>query len=484
MHTEAKVGIAVILGAALLVLILGRVQRWTTDDQEGTRIVSSFDNVAGLETKSPVQVAGVKVGEVEDISLDGGRAKVRIMLYPGVSIYRGSKAAVRSTGLLGEKYLELMGGDPAQGTLIEGEQVEQYATSGDMDRLINSITKVAEDVGAVAESFKDALGTPEGRDKVQGLVDAVHDFAVALNERGPRLMTRLDSILARIENGSGTIGKLINDPGAYNELEATLADLKDVMARVKAGEGTLGRMIADDALYAKLEGAAEGVRELTDKATNGEGTIGRLMNDDSTIDSINNAMKSIAQLGGKANAMRTYVSFDNEFQTASSESKGYFGLRLDPGGKRDYVLQVITDPAGRTKWGSSSASTPPGSPPTTTELVTTDRKYMISALFSQEFGPLEVHGGLMESSAGGGLRLEAPGPIQLMVDAWDFDSVRPNHDSPHLKAGARIEFGKHIYVHGGLDNFLNSSWDTPFVGAGLTFEDEDLKYLLGSVPLK
>ncbi|MDH4229725.1 MAG: MlaD family protein [Nitrospirota bacterium] len=481
MQTEAKVGIAVIFGAALLILLLGRVGKWSSGDADGLRLHALFDNVAGLELKSPVQVAGVKVGEVETINLKDGKADVGILLYKGVTVYRGARAAVRSTGLLGEKYLEMVGGNPELGPLSEGELVGQYASSGDMDRLINSITKVAEDLGSVTETLREALGTPEGREQVKSIVRYIHDFTEALSERGPLVMDRLDHILAQIEDGVGTLGKLVNDPGAYDELTGTLSDLKAVMAKVRAGEGSLGRLVNDDALYNNMSAAAQGVRDVTDKATHGDGTIGRLLNEDSTINSINSAMKSVSQLGNKFGTMRTFVTFSNEYQTDFSQSKGYFGLRLDPGGKRDYVLEVVQDPAGRTRWGTATVTV--GGVPTTTEVLRTDRKFMVSAMFSQEFGPLELHGGLVESTGGAGVRLHAFGPLNLSVNAWDFDSVKVQHGSPHLKATARVDLGRYLFVQGGVDNALNSLYQTPFVGAGLTFEDEDIKYLLGAASL-
>ncbi|MFQ5510044.1 MAG: MlaD family protein, partial [Leptospirillia bacterium] len=111
MQTEAKVGFAVILAAIMLVTMLGKVERWTSSTESGTRILTRFNTVAGLEVKSAVQVAGVTVGQVESINLENGMADVEVLLFPGVNIYRGAKATIRSTGLLGDKYMEILSGD-------------------------------------------------------------------------------------------------------------------------------------------------------------------------------------------------------------------------------------------------------------------------------------------------------------------------------------------------------------------------------------
>ena len=98
-QTEAKVGLAVIVAAALLILFLGRVERWTAGEQQGMRVKAKFDNVAGLEIKSAVQIAGVRVGEVEAIGLEDSHALVTIRLLPKVTLYQGAKASVRASGL-------------------------------------------------------------------------------------------------------------------------------------------------------------------------------------------------------------------------------------------------------------------------------------------------------------------------------------------------------------------------------------------------
>ena len=68
-------------------------------------------------------------------------------------------------------------------------------------------------------------------------------------------------------------------------------------------------------------------------------------------------------------------------------------------------------------------------------------------------------------------------------DAWDFDGSRHYKKRPHLKAGAQVNFLRNFFAYGGYDNFFNKNRDNFYAGAGLRFDDDDLKYLLGKVPL-
>lgn len=476
MQTEAKVGFAVMIAAVLLIALIGRVERWATSDQKGTRLKVRFDNVAGLETKSQVLVAGVRVGEVEAISLENDKADVTVRLFPGVQIHQGAKATIRSTGLLGEKFLELLPGDVQEAVLGEGAYVPQAENGGDLNVLLGELSAIATDIRSVTRSFKEAVGDEEGRRQLQEILVNIHDFTAALKKEGPSILARLNEIFDRIESGTGTLGKLVNQPEMYDDLQASVAELREVMAKVNRGEGTLGKLVQNPGLYDELEQAASGVREITEKATKGEGSIARLLNKGDTLDAIESAAEGIGGMGARAARMKLYVTFHNEFGFDRSESKGYFELRLRPRENYGYLVGVTDDPLGRTKLVTTTI-TPPG---TTTEELRTDHRLKVSAMFERAFGDFSIHGGLMESSAGAGFAYRLFRWMSLGLDAWDFNSNQVEHDDPHLKVAGRIHLGRYIFVQGGMDNFLNPRYDTPFMGAGLTFEDDDLKYLLGT----
>ncbi len=478
-QTEAKVGLAVIVAAAVLILFLGRVERWTTGDQQGMRVKAKFDNVAGLEIKSAVQIAGVRVGEVEAIGLEDSQALVTIRLLPKVTLYQGAKASVRASGLLGEKYLEILPGDPEKGTLPEGAVIPQQPGSADIDRLITQLNGIAGDIRAVSSTLRDVLGSDQGKSDLSEIVANTREFTQNLNTKGNQIMDRLNAIFAKIDTGEGTAGKLVNDPGLYDQLQATLDDVKGLMADIKGGEGTVGKLMSDPTLYDRLNNAAANVEEISRKINAGEGTIGKLVNDDSTVKSINEAADSIGELGGRVSRLKTRVTFRNEFQFDTSDSKGYFTLKLTPREKRSYVVELIDDPLGKVSDTVSTVTT--GGTTTTTHDFTVKRRLTFSAMFDQRFGTrFGVHGGLMENTGGIGADYIPLKYLTLLVDAWDFNSVRPEHDSAHVKATARLQLGPYIFVQGGTDDFLNSRYNTMFAGAGLTFEDEDLKYLLGT----
>ena len=107
--TETKVGIFVLLGIILLTYFTIRVGRIAVRE-DGYRAYSYVESAAGLDKNSPVRIAGVEIGKVEGIKLEGLKAKVTMLLPFTVKLPLGSKVYVKSAGLLGEKYVEIVPG--------------------------------------------------------------------------------------------------------------------------------------------------------------------------------------------------------------------------------------------------------------------------------------------------------------------------------------------------------------------------------------
>jgi phospholipid/cholesterol/gamma-HCH transport system substrate-binding protein len=96
------------MGSIVLLWMTFAVGKYEFGEKRGYTLVAVFDSVAGLDAKAAARMAGVKIGTVEKVGLEDSRAKVTIRIYPEVKIQRGTKAMVKTLGLLGEKYVELV----------------------------------------------------------------------------------------------------------------------------------------------------------------------------------------------------------------------------------------------------------------------------------------------------------------------------------------------------------------------------------------
>jgi phospholipid/cholesterol/gamma-HCH transport system substrate-binding protein len=113
MSSAAKLGIFMLVILAVLGYFILRVEDIQIGGGTTKDVQVLFDSVAGLDEKSTVRVAGVRVGKVSKIALTPeGRALVTLQIRDDVQLRRGANVKVANLGLLGEKYLELDPGLP------------------------------------------------------------------------------------------------------------------------------------------------------------------------------------------------------------------------------------------------------------------------------------------------------------------------------------------------------------------------------------
>jgi phospholipid/cholesterol/gamma-HCH transport system substrate-binding protein len=125
--TEITVGLFVALGIAALAFLTMKVSNLSgLNDEVGYVVTAEFENVGGLKARSPVTLAGVRVGRVESISLDPNTydAIVTLNLYSSFStLPTDTAASIYTAGLLGEQYIGLEAGAEEE-FLKDGDVIE------------------------------------------------------------------------------------------------------------------------------------------------------------------------------------------------------------------------------------------------------------------------------------------------------------------------------------------------------------------------
>ncbi|MGK5089726.1 MlaD family protein [Bdellovibrionota bacterium FG-2] len=211
---EIKVGIFVALGLGLVmiaVLVLGSVQQLA---QSKRSYMVHFKSVEGLIPGATVVVGGVQAGTVDEVKFEKGQQEVRVELSVREDaaqwIRKESKAEISTQGVLGDKYVTISPGASDQSLLAEHSEIPalastsmtQFISKG--DQLIISLEKVATSMERLLKDFES-----ENQSKIffSGLKKSVG---------------HLDAILEKIDNGTGTLGALVNDPGLYEDAKALM----------------------------------------------------------------------------------------------------------------------------------------------------------------------------------------------------------------------------------------------------------------------
>ena len=143
------VGCFLLLGIGAMAYLSMRVGGLAGGPPGGFRVYATFDEIAGLKIRSPVEISGVKVGQVKAIALDKSyRARVELDLMPSVQIPADTSASIVTSGVLGDRYVQLqLGGDPE--ILKNGEDLTFTESAVILERLIGKfVHNVGVDKGA------------------------------------------------------------------------------------------------------------------------------------------------------------------------------------------------------------------------------------------------------------------------------------------------------------------------------------------------
>jgi phospholipid/cholesterol/gamma-HCH transport system substrate-binding protein len=101
----------------------------------GYTVQAAFTTVGGLQTGAAVELAGVQIGRVEKVDLDNYHARVKLKIQDGIPLYEDAKASIKTKGLIGERYVEILPGRSM--TQIEPEgQIRDTESPIDIQELI------------------------------------------------------------------------------------------------------------------------------------------------------------------------------------------------------------------------------------------------------------------------------------------------------------------------------------------------------------
>lgn len=475
--TEAKVGGAVILGIAILAYMTVSVGSFSFFKEKGFRVSVVFPSASGLDKKAPARVAGVEVGRVEEIKLVEEGARITMRIQPQFKIRKGGAAAIRSSGLLGDRYVELVPGKDKD-FLKEGDILPAQPEAADLENLMARFSSIADDVKAVTSSLREVVGTPEGKESLKDILGNVRSLTKGVNEF---VQNNRESIGRSVSNFE-TFSKTLKDQG-----DELVKSLNNIAQKVERGEGTLGKLINDDEAYDTLKKSLDdlgkslkGVENITAKVERGEGTIGKLFTDEKAYDNLNTALQGLGNAVGRIERFKTFVGFRDEYQLRESQSKGYFTLQLQPRADKYYLLELIDDPRGRVTQTTEVVTTN-GVPSVITDL-RTQRRLKISAEFGKKVSNLGLRIGLIENTFGVGADYFLMNDnFRVSLDTWDFNSDDPATKRAHMKLTAAYTLFRYVNFELGYDQILNRKLETVFIGAGLRFEDDDFKYLVGGL---
>jgi phospholipid/cholesterol/gamma-HCH transport system substrate-binding protein len=247
-----------------------------------------FETAAGLIPGNTVMLNGVVVGNVLEVNLSGDPADRTVRVVYDVvrrwapMLRKGTRASIKTRGLLGDKYIELAGGLPTEPEVPIGGEIPAAPGAG-LEKFLEGSGDLLTDLGAIAKSLKAILGRTE---KGEGFLGAITSESPESQELG--------NILKKIDSGQGLVGKLLVDERYGRETSASLAgairSVQSLLAKidegVRTGEGAIPALLSDPegkkkvyALVDDLAAAAATLAAVAQNLQKGAGAIPILLND-------------------------------------------------------------------------------------------------------------------------------------------------------------------------------------------------------------
>ena len=480
----ARVGLLVLLGALAAIGVYRYVDEGTSGTG-GYRVHAVFDDVQGLVEKSQVLVAGIRVGTIDSIALDGSRARVEMVIDEGVQLHTDGTVSMKAVSLLGEQVLVIEAGSLDSPLLEDGDQIRVGRGATTTADVLELVADIGGDVREVTRQLRRSFGTDEAGERMEG---ALRDLSEALATTNRILRDNERAI----GNTLGNIEEITEEGGpplvaALENIQATTDDLREI---IEDGRPDIDRTIdeLDDTVVAvrrdaeQLEGVLQDVRVTTDRVARGEGTIGRLATDEALIDEVEGIAEGIGDIVGPLARLRTIVELRSEYNFLANAFKTYFSVRLMPRENRYFLVQLIDNPRGSvsTEQIYVRRSPPLADEPAEYQETRTVRSdslsYTIQIAKRISFATFRF--GIMESTGGLGMDLNFfDDRLEINTDIFDIGL----QDLPRLRARLGFQVIAQISVVAGIDDALNDNRDF-FVGLQIRFDDTDLKALLPFIP--
>lgn len=451
---EFKVGLLAIATIIAVVVMSLKV----TSNQSGFGQYVTYRTIvkdaSGIFPKTPIKVAGINAGRIASIELQGNTALITFEILKQIQVTKNSKLRIKSVGFLGDKYIEIYVGDSVE-MLRKFDFIDSEEAAG-IENLIKDTSEVLADVKLIVRSMKDSIA-PEGKpspfktiiNDVEILVANTKEVTASLKRITNSNEEKINALMDNLEAFSADLAYQSDK----NNSDSAMSDVKEVLANTKKLTGDLEDIVADLKI--------------------GKGTLGKMLVEDEIADQVKDTLSSVQKIVGKADALRTELAIFSGVNTVSGADTEA-SLRIFPSPERFYHLGVSTSELGP-DYEKTTVTTTNGVTVTENRKENVKNTLRFNAQIARRLHDFDFRGGLIESTGGLGVdyRLSAIG-TKLSVDTFDYKKGK----GANVRFAAETQLWNVFYGRVSSNDSFRKDRSGIFA-AGLRFNDEDLKGLLG-----
>ena len=281
MKTRDEVLVGLLVTAAIVVTVLGSLWLARGGLSKGYPLYAKFPWGAGLKQGQPVLLVGVNVGYVDHVDLhQDGILVTTLRIQKDYKVPVTSKAAVIPNGIFGDQAVAVTPSRPDARAFRPGDTIPVGPSTPGIAQLTSKADSIASSVNAVTSALQQQMvaagGIRDLRNAISSTNRLVSDFAAIAEEQSRQLSatltslrratgaidpakvdstvknlrtasanmaemstqlkettSKLDMIIAKVDSGNGSAAKLLNDPGAYNDVRQLLQRMDSLVADIK-----------------------------------------------------------------------------------------------------------------------------------------------------------------------------------------------------------------------------------------------------------
>ena len=404
-----------------------------------------FKDASGLSVASRVRIAGIDVGHIDAVNLQGARARLTLRLRKDLNIFKDAKVSKRPEGILGTNNIDIVPGTPSKGRLPTESEIPNVEDANVLESMTETLQEAATDIQALAaeirilaKSVRQFVVGNKGQEaplerltnmiisqvdglssEARGLMGAMNQMVAGNSDTFTATMASMRTVAKNLErlsnNQTGSVEEILTNVAqatkALNRLLSEVERLAGTESADMQGLAATLRRSVDSLSKASAE-----VEKVAQMAASGRGPVGRLVGDEALGDEMDAAIRGVSKMVATYEKLRTEVELSGGWRT--ERGSGRAGLRVNLLTRKDkgYILALSSDKEVSPLVDRRSVD----GVLTVTETV--EDTFRISAQFWRRFGVVGLRAGLIDGR--GGLGMDAfllRDRLRLQLDAYDFD---------------------------------------------------------------
>jgi phospholipid/cholesterol/gamma-HCH transport system substrate-binding protein len=432
MNKQLKLGIFVLLG--IIAMLVSIIMSGSFPLKRSYNVYAKFDNISGITKKSKVKIAGVDIGVVREIYLEGSQARLKLAINKNVKLYKNSIVRIVSTGVIGSKYVEVFSGD-LDVEELKGEEYISTEQSSDWQLMLKDISV----------SIGKGMHSKQYGDTMENLAEAIYS---------------LKEVMENLSHENKNISEIINNLNKFSH------DIAAIPSENRHDFRAVVLLIKD---------VSEKLDILINRMFNGDGAVSTLINDEQmskdlkeTVTSAKETVKGLKDTIGKANKLQLSWNYNGRYNIKDEKFRSDVGINIITSHNKFYYVGVSNVADHSTISGSERSSI-----------------NKLDALLGFRSEKAEVYGGVIKGKAGFGVGYSFFEPIwaefrRLKAYLNVYDWGRDKH-GPLFDAGLRVGIIKWFYAGVALEDVTYERAITPYIK--LEIDDKDLAALLGIITI-